>query len=237
VLVLVTRPWEQAGATTEALAAVGHEALVDPVLRVEPLPLPELAPEGVAAVVVTSANAARRLPARLRGLPVLAVGAATAAAAREAGAADVRAGEGDGRALAGLVGRTLGPGAGTILHLAGTEVRPGLEAALRAAGYAYRRVAAYEAVPCRDLGEATRAALEEGRLDAALFFSPRTAAVWRSLVEAAGLEGKLKHLVAACLSEAAAAELTGLPLAEVRIAARPEQAALLRCLDGPASCW
>ena len=235
MLVLVTRPREQAGATAEALAAMGHEALVDPVLRVEPLPLPELAPGTITAVVVTSANAARRLPAALRAVPVFAVGAATAAAARAAGAADVRAGDGDGRALAGLVGRTVGPGAGTILHLAGTEVRPGLEEELRAAGYAYRQVPAYRAVPCPTLGEATRAALAEGRLGAALFFSPRTAAVWRSLVGAAGVRTPLVRVVAACLSEAVAAELAGLTLRAVRIASRPDQAALLRCLDGPAS--
>ena len=134
----------------------------------------------------------------------------------------------------GWSGGTVGPGAGTILHLAGTEVRPGLEEALRAAGYAYRQVPAYRAVPCPTLGVATRAALAEGRLGAALFFSPRTAAVWRSLVEAAGFQDRVGRVVAACLSEAVAAELAGLTLAAVRIASRPDQAALLRCLDGPA---
>jgi uroporphyrinogen-III synthase len=149
----------------------------------------------------------------------------------------VRAGDSDGRALAALVGRTVGPAAGEVLHVAGTEVRPGIEDALRAAGYTYRCLPLYRAVASPTLGEATRAALEEGRLGAALFFSPRTAAVWRSLVEAAGLRDRLRRVIAACLSEAVAAELAGLTLPEVRIAARPEQMALLRCLDGPASCW
>ena len=233
--VLVTRPREQAGTTAEALAAMGHEALIDPVMRIEPLPLPDITPDGVAAVVVTSANAARRLPAQLCRLPVFAVGAATAVAAREAGATDVRAGDSDGRALADLVGRTVRPAAGEILHLAGTKVRPGLEEELRAAGYAYRRVPAYRAIPCPALGEATRGVLAKDRLDAALLFSPRTTAIWRSLVEAAGLQDRLGRVIAACISEAAAAELTGLTLADVRIAPRPEQTALLRCLAGPGS--
>jgi uroporphyrinogen-III synthase len=138
--------------------------------------------------------------------------------------------------LAALVGRGLA-GAGEVLHLAGTEVRPGLEEGLRAAGLPYRRVAAYRAVPGERLGEATRAALVERRLGAALFFSPRTAAVWRRQAEAAGMGGSLRYVLAACMSDAVAAELRGLALAGLRVAARPEQAALLRCLDGPVSRW
>jgi uroporphyrinogen-III synthase len=211
---------------------MGHEPLIDPALEIAPLPLPPLDAAGVAAIVVTSANAARRLPAGLLGLPVFAVGRATASAARAAGAGDVRAGGEDGRALEALVDRELPAGAGEVLHLAGEEVRPGIGEALWAAGRRYRCVTAYRAVPSAGLGAAARDALEAGRLGAALFFSPRTAAVWRGHVEAAGLAGRLAGVTAACLSGAVASELRALPWRALRVAAAPDRAALLRCLEG-----
>jgi uroporphyrinogen-III synthase len=108
VLVLVTRPRAQAEVTAAALRALGHEPLLDAMLEIEPLHLPDLAGrEDVAAVVLTSANAVTALPASLAGLPVFAVGAATAAAAGPPAAATRAGGSDDGRALAGMVSRAL----------------------------------------------------------------------------------------------------------------------------------
>jgi uroporphyrinogen-III synthase len=184
LLVLVTRPRAQAEATAVALRALGHEPLLDPMLVIEPLPPPDLTgQENIAAVVLTSANAVPALPASLKDRPVFAVGPATAEAAKAAGCRDVRAGSDDGRALAGLVSRALPPGAGAVvLHLAAEEVREGLAAGLRDAGLAYRHVVAYRAVPSARLAPATSRALVDGRLGAALFFSPRTAAVFAAHV-------------------------------------------------------
>jgi uroporphyrinogen-III synthase len=236
VLVLVTRPRAQAEVTAAALRALGHEPLLDAMLEIEPLHLPDLAGrEDVAAVVLTSANAVTALPASLAGLPVFAVGAATAAAARAAGCRDVRAGSDDGRALAGIVASALPPGAGAVLHLAAEEVREGLEAGLRAAGLAYRRAVAYRALPSAGLAPATGRALAAGRLDAALFFSPRTAAVFAAHVRTAGIGEGLRATFAACLSPAVADEVRGLPWREVRVAAAPGQAALLALLGTPAA--
>ena len=234
MLVLVTRPRAQAEATAQALRALGHDPIIDSMLEIEPLPLPDLAAEGVAAVVLTSANAAPALPAALKALPVFAVGSATADAAREAGCRDVRAGSDDGRALARLVRGALPPPSGTVLHLAAEEVRDGLEAGLREAGLSYRRVMAYRAVPSPGLAPATSQALAAGRLGAALFFSPRTAAVFAAHVRAAGLGWGLRDAVAACLSRAVADEAQSLPWwREVRVAATRDQTALLGLLAYP----
>lgn len=232
MLVLVTRPRAQAGATVRALAAMGHEALVEPALEIVPLPFPEPA-EPVAAVVLTSANAAAAVPGRLRGVPVFAVGAATAEAATRAGCGDVRAGTDDGCALAGLVRASLEPRDGVVLHLAAEEVREGLEEGLAGAGFAYRRVAAYRAVPSAGLSATARSALTAGRVGAALFLSPRSAAVFAGHARSAGLEGRLGATVAACLSEAVAAEIRDLPWRAVRIAAARDHTALLAVLADP----
>lgn len=232
MLVLVTRPAEQAGATVALLEARGHQALVDPALRIVPLPWPGIGAGEAAAVLLTSANAAPLVPEPLRALPVLAVGRATATAAAAAGLSVAAVGPDDGRALARLIAQELPPQAGTLLHLAAAEARPGLAEALGAAGYAYRHVPVYRSVPGTALAAQTVAALRGGTVGAALFFSPRTAAVWRELARKAGLQGCLGGVTAVCLSRAVADELAGLPWRGLRIAEWRDQGALVRCLDG-----
>ncbi|WP_310496732.1 uroporphyrinogen-III synthase [Sandarakinorhabdus sp.] len=120
---LVTRPRPGADATAAALAALGHDALVMPLSRTVPLPwpVPDTAPD---AVMITSAAALRHAGAaalRWRHLPLLAVGGATAEAARAVGFSDVREGAGtvqqllDGLAAAGPL---------CLLHLAGEDRTP-----------------------------------------------------------------------------------------------------------------
>jgi uroporphyrinogen-III synthase len=231
MLVLVTRPREQAHATARLLEAMGHEALVDPVLAIRPIPRPSLPDEGIAAVAITSANAAHALAGIGARLPVYAVGAATAAAARAAGATEVRLATGEGRGLAELIGRTQAPAAGTVLHLAGADVREGLEEALAAAGFDYRREVVYEAVPTPGMAPDAEAALRARVLGAALFYSPRTAVLWAERVGRLGLAGCLARAIAACMSEAVAEPLRQLPFGDLRVAAARDQKALLRCLE------
>lgn len=232
MLVLVTRPRQQAEATARALEALGHRVLIDPVLTIRPLPRPDLPAEKPAAVAITSVNAVPALTWIDPAVPVFAVGAATATAARAAGRAEVQVAAGDGYALAALVVDRIGPAAGAILHLSGADVREGLEAALVAAGYVYRRQAVYAAVPADGLAAAVTAAISERRLGAALFYSPRSADVWVQQITRLGLADRLSATLAVCLSEAVAAPLARLPFREIRIADARDEEALLRCLDG-----
>ncbi len=234
MLVLVTRPHEQAAATARALEVLGHQVLIDPVLAIRPLPPPELPTERVAAVAITSANAAPALAWTDPAVPVFAVGTATAAAVQAAGRMAVHVASGDGQALATLIMGRIGPAAGVILHLSGADVREGLEAGLVAAGYRYRRAAVYEAVAADRLAPAAAAAISDRRLGAALFYSPRSAAVWAQLITRQGLADCLAATLAVCLSEAVAAPLAQLAFREIRVADAREQNAVLRCLAGTA---
>jgi uroporphyrinogen-III synthase len=231
MLVLVTRPREQAEATARLLRAAGHEVLIDPILDIRPLPPPRVEPGEVAALAITSANAASALAELPADLPVFAVGEATAEAARAAGRRIVEAAAGDGSALAGLIRRSVAHG-GVVLHLCGRDVREGLEAGLVAAGYAYRQAPVYEAIPSPALATETVDAIRGRRLNAILFYSPRSATLFADKVAAAGLAQHLSPVLAVCLSEAVAAGLAGLPFRAVRVAAARDQKALLRCLDG-----
>jgi uroporphyrinogen-III synthase len=231
MLVLVTRPAAQAARTAAILRQRGHKAIIDPVLEIRAIePRPPLDLGGVAALAVTSANAASALAGLATELPVYAVGAATAAACRAQGSFTVSEAAGDGASLAESIAADLTPPA-TVLHLAGEEVREGLEAGLAARGLGYRAVAVYAAQPSPGLAPDTLEALSERRLDTVLLYSPRSAALWQDLVAKAGLTPALAGVTALCLSAAVAAPLARETFKSVRIAASPDQDALLRCLE------
>jgi uroporphyrinogen-III synthase len=114
----VLRPEPGNTATATRIGALGYTALRLPLFAVEPTDWSAPDPAGYDALLLTSANAVRfggKQLQLLRSLPVIAVGAATAAAARNAGFAVEMTGEADVSAL-DLPGR--------VLHLAGRDHHP-----------------------------------------------------------------------------------------------------------------
>ena len=229
---LITRPRADAEKLAQALETRGHDVRVEPLLTIRPIPgaVPDLA--GVQAILLTSANALPALASADPGRPVFAVGEASARAARAAGCGDVRAAGGDGASLARLIIAQCRPADGALLHLAGTEVRPGLAEALRAAGFAVRRQAVYRAVAATALSQPVIAAIGARAIDAVLLFSPRSAAIFADLIDGHGLSDCLRQTEAICLSDAVAAACRRLSWATVRVAAHPAVEAILRQLEG-----
>jgi uroporphyrinogen-III synthase len=229
--VLITRPRPQALELARRLEAQGDTALIEPLLTIERIPdaLPDLA--GVQAILLTSANAVPALSEAARHLPVFAVGAATAAAAREAGCVTVVSAEGAGGDLARLVVRRCRPDAGALLHLAGEKVRPEPAALFAAAGFALRRHAVYRAAAARALSPATVAALRRQEVEAVLLFSPRTARTFALLVGKHGLQASLGATAAICLSAAVAEACRALAWQGIYTSRRPELPALLEVLE------
>jgi uroporphyrinogen-III synthase len=227
--VLVTRPLADAERTAERLRAAGHDPLVAPLLSVvgtNSFPPPDSGD----AIILTSAHAVAALaglPPRAR--PVFAVGDRTAAAVREAGFDDVRVAGGDAASLAALVARSL-PKNSTLLHIAGRHRKPEPEASLREAGYTIQVWEAYEAQPVRSLPADVSSGLTAGRIDAALHYSRRSAALLVDLAGKAGLHPKLQSVKHVCLSADVAAPLASLE-ATILVAAEPTETALLAALD------
>jgi uroporphyrinogen-III synthase len=85
--VIVTRPRDQAGTLAERIEQLGHEPVLCPLIRIEPLGDGPIDVSGYDWVIVTSANGARELARRRRGEPrrLAAVGPNTAAALAEHG--------------------------------------------------------------------------------------------------------------------------------------------------------
>jgi uroporphyrinogen-III synthase len=239
VCVLVTRPEEDALTFAAALREAGHEVVLEPMLAVEPLPRTQ-APfdlKGVQALVFTSANGVRVLAGRTseRGLPAYAVGDATACAAREAGFHEVHSAAGDVEALARLVVRRLDPAAGAVFHGAARVLAGDLRGLLEAAGFAVRRAVLYRTVPRKAFSSTTNRALATGAVDVVTFFSPRTAELFVELAKDAGIDGALGHVAAVCLSHAVATKAGAVSWADIRVAARPDQAGLIAAIAAQGS--
>src|ERR1041385_1135905 len=100
--VLVTRPRDDAERTAGLLRARGHEPILSPLMEIRFVDGPEIPPERIQAILITSANGVRGLARRTahREVPVFAVGAQTAAAAKAAGFSNVKSANGEARALA-----------------------------------------------------------------------------------------------------------------------------------------
>ena len=230
--VLVTRPEADAAPIAAELAARGHTAMIEPLLTIVAKPDAVVDLADVQALALTSANGARVLAERTarRDLPVFAVGDATAAAARAAGFAAVESAGGDVVALADLIASRLDPAAGAIFHPAARHLAGDLKGNLEAAGFTVRRVALYESEPSPALSEAAAAALRDGRIDAALFFSPRTGRTFVRLLTESRLTAVCGRMIAVCLSNSVAEDIKRLPWRALLIAAQPTQAALLKSL-------
>lgn len=228
--VLVVRPQVEAGETASRLAELGHEAVIAPILTIRPGALPP--PDGpFDAILVTSRNAVPAMALRrslFAAAPILAVGPRTGDDLRSHGFEPAGIAAGDGISLAGLVGTRLRPGA-RLLHVAGRDRRPEPAGLLEAAGYSLTVWEAYAAEAARHLPEHAREALASGRLDAALHYSPRSAALLRGLVEAEYLTGAFGMLLHVCLSANVAASLGGEE--RIEIATEPSEDALLRLLS------
>lgn len=229
--VLITRAAPEADATAARVAALGHEPVLSPVLEIEPIAF-DLGAMDVQALAFTSAAGVRAFAAAqsLRAWPVLAVGEATAEAARAEGFADVRIGEGAGDGIAALA-RALDATAGAIVHVGGEDIASDVVNDLRADGFTARRVIAYRARFAARLAPAALALLTDGARDAAVMFhSARGAESFASLARAAGIARAAENLVALCLSARVANAAEPFGFKEIRIASSPRESALLMLL-------
>jgi len=228
--ILVTRPAEDGAEIGRLLADMGHEALLAPLLAVRIFEGPKLDLQGVQALLATSANGVRALAARseARDVPLFAVGPQTAEAAARAGFLRIRNAAGDAVALADAVCGWADPKAGALLHVAGEEGGGWLAGALAARGFQVLRETLYRVEAAPHLPDAAARALKDHAVQAALFFSPRSAEIFADRVRGAGLS--TGEMLAVCISANTADALHGLSFSEIRVASAPNQAALLACL-------
>ncbi|MCR5874045.1 uroporphyrinogen-III synthase [Phenylobacterium sp. J426] len=222
----ITRAQPGADATAERVRALGHDAVVAPLLAVRILPNVEVDLTGVAALAFTSANGVRAFADACgeRSLRVFAVGAATAQAARVAGFRSVLSADGDVEALAEGIGIRRGEIKGAVLHPGAAEPAGDLAGALEKHGVEARRLVLYETAPVSLAAEQVEALLS---CDAALLHSPRAAQVLAKVLKA----HPAPKLRALGLSKAVVKPLQRTALAAKTYPPFPLEAALLNLID------
>ena len=207
--VLVLRPQPGADATARRAAERGMRAIVTPLFQIVPKPW-TLAAEPFDAVLVTSANAARQLDARLdQSTLVYAVGSATAAALAKAGFANHIVGD---QGVEQLIAMAEAAGLKRLVHLAGED-----RTSFAAGRLSIERRIVYASEPI-DPGASFGKALAEDAV--ALLHSARAAARFREL---AGTGRRIAAISPAVLAAAcegwAATAVASTPADEALLAA------------------
>lgn len=232
--ILVTRPHPDNAATAASLRGQGHDVMLAPSLRFEPIPLPVHAEADYGAVIVTSANALRAVAPQLQHhpllqLPLFAVGEQTAAAARRAGFVTVISAGGDAEALRDCVlreARTARP----LLYLAGADISRDLAGELGARGVDVVTRTAYRMVAIADLPPDTCDAFAANRIEAVLHYSARSATAFLEAARAMGVEISALAVPHCCISPSVARVLREAGATRVVVAASPNEDALLAAL-------
>lgn len=240
--VLVTRPEPGCGKTAILLRGMGHEPVELPLFRTV-FHSDALCQIGTAsAFIVTSANAIRALesaPDRdLAGLqiPVYAVGAATAAAARAHGFANVSTGPGNARGLADLLLERIASGIITpspdspLTYLAGAPRSADLERRLLAAGVDVKSVEVYEMIGISYSTDFLFSTILSPPLDAILLYSANAARRLRMLLGPQTQPARHIECPFLCLSAEIAAALPAPWRDRAIIAASPDERSLLASL-------
>ncbi|PHQ69204.1 MAG: hypothetical protein COB93_08710 [Sneathiella sp.] len=103
---------------------------------------------------------------------------------------------------------------------------------MKVAGFDCERAVLYEAKPAKTITPEALKAIKAGTIDAALFYSPRTAAIFCDNVKAAKLTPQMKTITALALSKAVAEKIGVVPWREIKTAQEPNQESLLMLLAG-----
>lgn len=228
---LVTRPEPECERTAALLRERGHEVLLLPLLRIEPIEA-QLGAGPWAAVLFTSANAVRTVAAHHRfsdlvDLPAYVVGQRTRAAATAAGFGSIVSADGDVEALVRLIASEPPVLNVPLLYCAGEDRAGDLAGALGSLGMHVETAVLYRTVMVTDLKPDVCAAFAHGMIDAVLHYSARTAAALVAAATTAGIRDssiRTRHL---CLSTQVAAPLAAAGAKTIEVASEPNEEALL----------
>jgi uroporphyrinogen-III synthase len=238
--ILVTRPHPDNEATAEGLRARGHAVLLAPVLKFEPVAFHDESEAPYGAILVTSANAIRAVTSQLREfgllqLPLFAVGVHTAAAAREAGFAEVIVAGGDAASLRDKVMQSardkLLKKKSTLLYLAGADLSRDLGGELGAEGFSVVTQTTYRMAPVKHLPREVCEGFAAHGVEAVLHYSRRSARAFLDAARDEGVEISALAIPQCCLSETVASVLRDAGASQVLVAATPDENALFDTLE------
>ncbi len=187
------------------------------------------------ALVFTSANAVRIFTDlaeeqlnSFRNQPAFTVGADTEKACREAGFGDIRNADGHAENLIELCKSNRSY---DYLYICGVYRAHDIESALKAAQIQCSSIEVYEAKTAQKLSDDTIDALQKRDIEAALFFSRRTAQCFAELILRDNLQDMLGHIKLLCISTAVLECLQDLQWKDTYIAERPNREHMAALLE------
>lgn len=211
--------------------------MVDSLIDIIPLPLDlssQLPPlSSFEAVVTTSQQAIRCLSnlTPMRDFPLWCVGTESEKVAQNLGFQTIHTADGSAEDLIAKFIKTLGSSPKKpVLHASGDVIRVDIVEALSKKGISAQRIVLYETIEANAFSPETHHALKTDALDAALFYSPRTARIFQTLCRGAQLDPHCKTLMAVCLSDSIKTAIQDLPWKKIRIAKKTTTDDLLMTL-------
>jgi uroporphyrinogen-III synthase len=235
---LITRPEADAEKLAAKLSTYGIACICEPMFHIHPIlaTKPEwtaIAEEPIQAIIATSANAVHVFAGQFtkrRSIPLYAVGDATAEAARGYDFLEVISAEGDVEDLKKLLLEECDPEGGKLVYVKGSVTIGNIEEALKRKKFDITSIVVYEAIPVDGFSIFARTALQEHTLDMVLFYSPRSAILFETLLEKYKLVEAAKHLHAFCMSKQVAESFKGLEWAKIHVAKAPNSESLLELI-------
>lgn len=228
----LTRPHADSAALADLLAQRGIANIIAPVMRIERNELAADLTNKPNALLLTSRHAVHALeilPPDWRSLPLFAVGAATAEAARQSGFTNIHEGSGGMLELLPHITQALSANA-RLLYCAGEETSSDVGALLTGHAIHVDQITAYRAIAETSLPEGLCSALTSGDIKGVVLFSARSAQLVEKLLKHHQLEPIATHIDAYCLSLPVAAAAGGLPWKSLRACHLPTQAAMVELL-------
>jgi uroporphyrinogen-III synthase len=203
---LVTRPLAEAQQTAARLHQLGFEAILAPMVVIQPIAINQPLETGYQALLITSRHGLNQWAGGdpTRDKPVFCVGEASATLAHQLGYRQVITGNGNASQLEPLVAAALNPANGALLHPTGEGFVAEDWVLLRHQGFAIHQPKLYRQIVQSRLDDGATTALQQQKLSGVLFYAPQTAGAYQRAVIQAGLGDLHQRLSAICLSPAVA---------------------------------
>lgn len=234
--ILITRPEESAKLVTKQLQDLGHQVTNEPLIHIIPVDRDQALkcfPPTFNVVVTTSQQAIRCLANLIkeRDFNLWCVGSESTKVAKDAGFTNIHTAEGSANDLINKLLRTYTFSLESpIIHVSGDIIRVDIVKSLLEKGIPARQVVVYNTQESTSISKITQHNLQAGTLDAVLFYSPRTAKIFKKLCTASKLDHFCENLTAVCLSGAIKYEIQCLPWKNIRIAKKTTTDHLLNAM-------
>lgn len=221
--ILLTRPRKRSEAFAKEITKCGWTSTIWPLLTIRPFSTGPIEPGNGQSLIFTSVNAVESIPVPIPiHAPVICVGPATAAAARNKGFIAVRDIAGDAHKLVQTL-REAPPQ--RFLHVRGAHTRGDIAAKLTLAGHPTDEAITYEAAASDDAPREIHTAILAEKIDAIALFSPRSAAIFKKLARVEWLS-HLRSVTLFAISPAAAEPARDIGFAKVVVVEKPNGPAM-----------